>query len=222
MSKSDRMRTIHGLTTCSNLKPGGWWESQDFAGYIRCDDDSMPADSPLAKFMDLSEEALNKFGMKFRLANHMEEPLRKAGFVNISCYTVKTPIGTWPKDNTLRLIGQYMITIMSDLMSAFGAKPLRALDMSPEEIEVFLAQGRRQMKDPKSHQYLEFKFWTAQKPLKTTSTSQDVLQTVGRDPVAEPSPKESPEPERKSSTPPGNEKIAGNVTTEAEATDTKE
>lgn len=148
----------------------------------------MKEDAPLAKFMDLSEEALDKFGMKFRLANHMEEPLKKAGFVNIKCYTVKTPIGTWPKDPTLRLIGQYMITIMSDLMSAFGAKPFRALGMSPEEIEVFLAQGRKQMKDTKSHQYLEFKFWTAQKPLEVTAPSPSVSETAGQDPVAETSP----------------------------------
>jgi len=65
----------------------------------------------------------------------------------------------------LRLCGMYMTLNMSDLMAAMGAKPLTVLGMSREEIEVFLAQARRDMKDPLQHAYLNYRFWTGQKPL---------------------------------------------------------
>ncbi|KAI9152037.1 S-adenosyl-L-methionine-dependent methyltransferase [Paramyrothecium foliicola] len=148
-----------------NLKPGGWWDSQDFGGMIKCDDGTLRKDSALLKFMELCDQAMAKFGMVFRRGSTLGELLTKAGFTRVQCRTVKVPVGTWPKDPILRLVGQYMLTVMSDLMGAFGAKPFRALGMEPAEIEVFLAEARKDMKDTKQHAFLEFKLWRGQKPL---------------------------------------------------------
>jgi hypothetical protein len=149
----------------SNLKPGGWWESADFGGIVKCDDGSVTEDSHYSQFMDQCERAMAKFGMNFRVANHVGELLNKVGFVNVECRTIKAPIGPWARDPTLRLVGQYLSTSMSDFMTAFAAKPFRALGMEPAEIEVFIAKARKDMKDPKQHAYLEFKFWKGQKPV---------------------------------------------------------
>ncbi len=53
---------------------------------------------------------------------------------------------------------------VSDMFGAMAAKPLRALDMSPIEIELFLAAARRDIKDPAIHAYEKFFFWLGQKP----------------------------------------------------------
>jgi hypothetical protein len=62
-----------------------------------CDDGTMPDDFAPKKFMDLCTTALGKFNMNFRGGNVVGEKLEKAGFMNVSCKTIKTPVGRWPK-----------------------------------------------------------------------------------------------------------------------------
>lgn len=51
----------------------------------------------MAKFFDMGEIAVKKYGMTFRAGDSMQEPLEKAGFVNVSKVIFKVPIGTWAK-----------------------------------------------------------------------------------------------------------------------------
>ena len=80
-----------------NLKPGGWIEIQELGGQALCDDDTMPEDYSVNKFLDRCQEALCKFGADFRAGNKLQEPLEKAGFTNITCKKLKVPIGPWAK-----------------------------------------------------------------------------------------------------------------------------
>lgn len=147
-----------------NLKPGGWIEIQELGGQALCDDDTMPEDYSVNKFLDRCQEALGKFGADFRAGNKLQEPLEKAGFTNITCKKLKVPIGPWAKDKTLRLIGMYFRLILGDLLGAMGARPFRALGLSEAEIEVFLAGVRKDLKSASAHSYFNYLFWTAQKP----------------------------------------------------------
>lgn len=52
-------------------------------------------------------ESSNVFGKTFGIAEHTEELMKKAGFVNVRYKTFKWPIGTWPKDPGLKQIGAY-------------------------------------------------------------------------------------------------------------------
>ena len=72
-------------------------EIQEFGGNTHCDDDSVPADYSVQRFFDLANEAFKKFGNTFRIADKLQEPLRKAGFTNISVRRLKIPIGPWAK-----------------------------------------------------------------------------------------------------------------------------
>lgn len=83
-----------------NLKPGGWIEIQELGGHALCDDDTMPEDYSVNKFLDMCQEALGKFGADFRAGNKLQEPLEKAGFTNITCKKLKVPIGPWAKVNS--------------------------------------------------------------------------------------------------------------------------
>jgi len=41
---------------------------------------------------------MGNFGMRFNAGEDLEQPLKDAGFVNVSCKTLKVPFGgTWPK-----------------------------------------------------------------------------------------------------------------------------
>jgi len=62
------------------------------------------------------------------------------------------------------LIGLYFKSILEALFTAIGARPLQMLGMEPVEIEVFLVGVRKEIKDTNYHSYMEYIFWTAQKP----------------------------------------------------------
>ncbi|KAK0649746.1 S-adenosyl-L-methionine-dependent methyltransferase [Cercophora newfieldiana] len=144
-----------------HMKPGAWIE---FGGMTYCDDSSTPHDYKVQGMLDASAEAFKKFGNDFRIANDLEPRLAAAGFTKISVKKLKVPIGTWPKDKKLRLIGLYFISILEALFRAIGGRPLIAAGMDPVEIEVFLAGVRKDLKNTNYHSYMEYIFWTAQKP----------------------------------------------------------
>ncbi|KAM5386304.1 hypothetical protein ACJA88_002454 [Fusarium oxysporum] len=145
-----------------HMKPGAWIEIQELDARANCDDGSLAPDAPLAKFFDTAEQAVASFGMKFRAGENLREPLEKAGFTNVSCKVLKVPIGTWAKDKKLRLIGLYLKTAVNDMFGAMAAKPLRKI-LGPEEIEVFLADARKDLNNVNIHSYEKYYFWMGQK-----------------------------------------------------------
>ncbi|KAM0814207.1 putative Methyltransferase domain-containing protein [Seiridium cardinale] len=154
------------LVKClEHMRPGGWIELQELGGYAKCDDGSMPADSPFALFMDKTGEALTMaYGFQWRIANYMNEVLGRHGFVNVNCRKFKAPMGRWPKHRKLRLVGEYMREVTSDLIDAMGAKPLREI-MPVEDVEKLVKDAKAELAGRESHIYLDYYFWYAQKPM---------------------------------------------------------
>lgn len=153
------------VTKCfDHLRPGGWIELQEFGAHAKCDDGTMGEDSPFALFMDKADEALNKaYSFQWRVANVMDAILKNHGFVNIGCKKFKAPLGRWPKNKKLRLIGGYMREITSDLIDAMAAKPLRQI-MAGDEVETLAEAAKAELADRESHIYVEYFFWHAQRP----------------------------------------------------------
>jgi ubiquinone/menaquinone biosynthesis C-methylase UbiE len=90
----------------STLKPGGWFEQTEISVQSKSDDDSIIG-SNLEKFGQLAVEAGKKFGKSFTIAEDSEKLIKEAGFVNVKCKTFKWPIGPWPKDRKMKMIGAY-------------------------------------------------------------------------------------------------------------------
>ena len=59
----------------------------------------------------------------------------------------------------------YMQTILNNLIGALAAKPLRMLGWSDAEVEVFAARARNDLKNNNFHAYINYFFWTGQKPV---------------------------------------------------------
>lgn len=53
------------------------------------------------------------------------------------------------------------------MFGAMAAKPFRALNIEPVEIELFLAAARKDLNNPGIHAYEKFFFWMGQKPEKS-------------------------------------------------------
>lgn len=84
------------------LRPGGWFESQEFGGLVECDDGTLPADSPLASWARILDTAGALKDRPRHVADSMVQWYREAGFVDVQCRFFKMPIGLWPEDRKLR------------------------------------------------------------------------------------------------------------------------
>ncbi|KAK4189415.1 putative methyltransferase [Podospora australis] len=147
-----------------NLKPGGYIEFQESHGRPQCDDSSMSSSDVMLQFYNLCVEALAKFGMDLNAPQTVGDLLTKAGFVNVTCVKRKIPVGVWPRDKTMRLIGLYVretaLQSLPSLTKAFE----KGLGMSATEREVWAAKVKEAAMDSAVHRFYYFYFWWGQKP----------------------------------------------------------
>jgi len=139
-------------------------ETGDFSADVDCDDNTMKPDWPLKVFWDRVQDAMAAFGTEIRIAPRVGQLMEEAGFVNVRKKVFKVPVGTWPLDKTLRLVGLYMRTVTGDFLGAAASRPFRKLGMSEEEIEVFLAGVRKALQSEEVHCYGRYYVWSGQKP----------------------------------------------------------
>ncbi|OAA58349.1 hypothetical protein ISF_06888 [Cordyceps fumosorosea ARSEF 2679] len=154
-----------------HMRPGAWVELQDVDGAVHTDDDSVPKDWPLKIFTDLLIEAFAQFGTTANAAESGRQYLEEAGFVNIQHNYIKLPYGTWPKDKLMRLVGMYYRTACEDFLPAVGAMHFPRMGWSQARMEVFFAEVRQSLRDPKVHAYGKMHFWSGQKPLSAPSAT---------------------------------------------------
>ncbi|CAI4219756.1 unnamed protein product [Parascedosporium putredinis] len=126
----------------SHLKPGAWIEQIELSSFAQSDDNSLPEDSA-----------------QKRLA-------QEAGFTNIQERRLKIPIGSWPKDATLKHWGAWNRQFLLQGLEGFSLKGLTdTLEWKYEDAQLYLAGLRKELMDVKLHSYIELLVLTAQKPI---------------------------------------------------------
>ncbi|TAQ85201.1 hypothetical protein B7494_g6477 [Chlorociboria aeruginascens] len=119
-----------------HVKPGGWFELQEMHHQPQCHDGSMPPDHAVAKYWALITEALGALGVDFNATLRLADMMREAGFVNITTRIFHVPIGVWPKNKVLKMVGLYWRTILIDGLQPIALGPMtRGLKWSKEEVE---------------------------------------------------------------------------------------
>jgi hypothetical protein len=95
----------------------------------------------------------------------LQTELAAAGFSEIKEEVFKCPLGVWPKDKRLRLVGLYLRESILDGLAGMAGRPFSVgLGWGQQEIEVFLAKVRTSLRDSSRHTYLPFRVVYAQKP----------------------------------------------------------
>ncbi|KAN0091873.1 S-adenosyl-L-methionine-dependent methyltransferase [Hyaloscypha variabilis] len=123
------------------LNPGGWIEIQDFNPLIQDNDNSFPPNCAVRKWTELSIEAAKKLG----------RPLDSPTW--------------WPKDPKMRELGSWMYENFSGGVQGLSmALFTRGLGWSAQEVETFLVDVRKDMKDTKIHGYYTISVVYGQKP----------------------------------------------------------
>lgn len=113
-----------------------------------------PETSPLLRWSALVTEAAAKNGVDVSLPQRLGSRLRDAGFINIHVKNYKWPVGKWAKGDKMKLLGRFVDEDLRDWLpsSAMGFFT-RALHWSREEVELFLAEVRAELKEQKSRHF---------------------------------------------------------------------
>ncbi|KAI4865749.1 S-adenosyl-L-methionine-dependent methyltransferase [Hypoxylon rubiginosum] len=149
------------------LKPGGWIESFEVEADYRSDDNTIPPNSAMHIWQDLFTEGGKKLGRPFTILTEdtQRKGIEAAGFVDITVKDIKVPMGSWPADSRLKEIGQWaQYTLEQDLEGFVMFMWNTVLGRSLEEMQVFLAGYRRELRTRSIHAYLPQRVVYARKP----------------------------------------------------------
>lgn len=77
-----------------------------------------------------------------------------AGFVDVQEHIIKLPVGIWPKNKRLKNVGMFEMVNMDEGLESLSMMLFtRALKWTPEAVQLFLMDVRREVKTKKIHSY---------------------------------------------------------------------
>ncbi|KAI1272354.1 S-adenosyl-L-methionine-dependent methyltransferase [Xylaria sp. FL0933] len=149
------------------LRPGGIFESKESSCVIQSDDGTVPYGSALDQWGRVFSEAGRKFGRTFRpLEEDLQvKAMQAAGFVDIKVYNMKTTLGPWAADPKHKEIGQYArLALEQDIEGFIMYMWTTVLGWTREEIAVYAAHLRRELRSPQYHAYYPQRVVVGRKP----------------------------------------------------------
>ncbi|KAJ9137108.1 S-adenosyl-L-methionine-dependent methyltransferase [Pleurostoma richardsiae] len=153
------------------LEPDGYLEVHDIDFVIRCDDETLPPDSALALWHDYMHSAAATAGFPLDAISHVPEMMRAAGFTDVTAKPIKWPINTWPRDPRHKELGHWAMENFSwGCESMSLALFTRALGWSADEVRVFMARVRQDLRNRKMHAYWNFWAVYGRKPADAART----------------------------------------------------
>ncbi|KAL3426807.1 methyltransferase domain-containing protein [Phlyctema vagabunda] len=135
---------------------GGFFEVADIAFPIMTDDNSFPPESTLKKWSDLIVEGFAKIGRDLASAINNKGLVEAAGFANVTEVKYKWPLNRWGADPKAKELGMWAHENLSGGIDGISlAVFTRILGWSREEMEVFLIDVRKELKDRRIHSYMQ-------------------------------------------------------------------
>ena len=143
------------------LKPGkGWLECLEIQFNVSCDDDTIPSNWALSEWFKCHREGYSNFRSPrtLTISDKLVKVMEEAGFVDIQERVDKIPINPWPKDPFLKRVGQMWETNWLEGLAGFSNKMYGpdGLGWSQNELEVFLVDVRKCIRDRNVHAYQKF------------------------------------------------------------------
>jgi hypothetical protein len=115
---------------------------------------SYPPNSALEKWGKLIVTAAAALGRSADSALLYQTQMEAVGFVDIVEKRYKWPSNGWPKDKKIKELGLWNYANMGESVSGISmALFTRGLGWSVEELELFLVDVRKEMKNTKIHAY---------------------------------------------------------------------
>ncbi|KAF5707609.1 methyltransferase [Fusarium globosum] len=157
------------------LKPGGWFQhiepdlqmlSQN--PEIKVDDEHI-----FTRWAKIFTQVGETIGCTFDFSNGKLATLAKdAGFVSVTPQTHKVPIGRWPRAKKKKELGTFVGLSFSQALDGFVKLPLcEILKWSPEEMQLFAAEMRKVLMNPKTQAFGHVFSVYGQKPERSKESS---------------------------------------------------
>lgn len=153
-----------------HTKPGGYAEFQDWNTMLYSQDNSLPAESALNKFHQLACHSRNSQGFNSQPGPLLEGWMKDAGFVDVQAKKILLPLGPWPKNEHLKQVGAINHVQIMKGIEGFCYGMLTHLPedaggpWNSDEIQVFLADFRKDMTNRKIHSVYDFYVVWGKKP----------------------------------------------------------
>ncbi|PGG95279.1 hypothetical protein AJ79_10145 [Helicocarpus griseus UAMH5409] len=126
-----------------HLKPGGFVEFNDSSIPIYSEDGTVTPDYKVSEMLQSLAAASDKIGLNMDPAPSLKGWVEDAGFINVEQKILRLPIGTWPKNKRLKLIGAMMASHYIEGVEAFTLIPFtEVLGWSTAEVDELNAQVR--------------------------------------------------------------------------------
>ncbi|CAJ0555423.1 Ff.00g054880.m01.CDS01 [Fusarium sp. VM40] len=147
-------------------KPGGWIESHETSSIITSDDGTVAPKSAMDQWGKFFIEGGKNLGSTFTVIEDevQKREMEKAGLVDIHEFEYKCPIGGWPKDSVKKEMGRYMQFMLETDTEGTVLFMAHTLGWSKEEIHVYIAHLRKEMRAGKSNAYHRQKVIWGRKP----------------------------------------------------------
>ena len=114
----------------------------------------------IEKFVEYYVEAGRRLGRDMLAPRKYKRWMEEAGFVDVVEEKLAIPGNPWPKGEASKTLGYWQMTNFLDGVQAVCMTMFtRGLGMRPEEVETFLVDLRKDIKNPKIHFY--FLTWVA-------------------------------------------------------------
>ncbi|KAI0179058.1 S-adenosyl-L-methionine-dependent methyltransferase [Hypoxylon sp. FL1284] len=149
------------------LKPGGYFEHKDSSAIIISDDGTVAEDSALSQWGKVFNEGGRLSGKSFGVVEDdvQRKCMEAAGFVDIQEYDLKAPLGSWPADEKQRQAGHFLrLGLYQDIEGFLVMMWTSIMGWSIEEIQVYAAHLRRELRSKSMHPYYKMKVVIGRKP----------------------------------------------------------
>ncbi|KAK3356515.1 S-adenosyl-L-methionine-dependent methyltransferase [Lasiosphaeria hispida] len=139
----------------THIKPGGWLETYEMSAVIESDDGTVLESSALGQWGKIFIEGGHKLGVSFEVVqdNLQRKAMEAAGFVDIQEKKIKMPIGSWPKDKEIKEQGLFSRAVLEQDPEGYILFITNTLGWSREQILVYVAQIRKEVRSGKYHPY---------------------------------------------------------------------
>ncbi|KAL6917305.1 hypothetical protein FSST1_008800 [Fusarium sambucinum] len=148
-----------------NLVPGGYLEMQAVHAEFKSDDDTVGNAEHALFWMKTIVEGSVQFGKPLNCTPKWKQEMEEAGFVDVEQKILKIPIGSWPKDPTLKEIGHFQSLQEAKLIASYTPGIFsRILHWKDAEIQVLMARVKKDLSNPAIHLYVPVYFIWGRKP----------------------------------------------------------
>lgn len=149
-----------------HLKPGfGWLEHVEIDIIPRCDDNTLPVNSPLVGWAQYLIEATARAYRPIAYNTETKAMLERTGFVEIQEQVIKVPLNPWPNDPHLKDIGRWYNLGLTQGLEAFTLGPMtRMSNWTKEDVDRLVAEAKRDICSKKFHTYCNMHIWIARRP----------------------------------------------------------